>query len=154
MYAPCLLLIIALHFTYGERKICSKTKVSKYYDHNCRLCCVQNTKRTSYSYSKAVTDQGHITEKLMIKNHNFYLAQNVDQTVHELKVAFAVAVYFTIALSLIVKTESCYQFYLRTPLLGLITNYWKDLDDYQENQECFWFFTDRLIKLIFLVLSN
>ena len=132
VYAPCLLLIIALHFTYGDRKIWSKTEVSKYYDHDYRLCYVQNRKRTSYSYSRVVTDPGRITEKLMIKYHNFYLAQNVDQTVHELKVAFAVAVYFSIALSLIVKTESCYQFCLRTLLLRLITYYWKDLDDYQE----------------------
>ena len=65
-------------------------------------------KRTSYCDSKGLTDQRHLTEKLMNKLQNVYgiaLEQNVDETVHQLKVASALsAVYFTIALSLIVNT--------------------------------------------------
>ena len=55
----------------------------------------------------------------MNKSQNLYgiaRPKNVDQTVHQLKVTLAVgAEYFTIALSLIVKTESYGQFCLRYP---------------------------------------
>ena len=62
---------------------------------------------------KVVTDQGHITEKLMKKIQHLYgiaLEQNVDyQRVDQLKIALAVGtVYFTKAPSFIVKTENCY----------------------------------------------
>ena len=67
---------------------------------------------TSCSDSKGLTEQGHLTEKLMKKRQNLYsiaLEQNVDQTVHQLQVALAVGtVYFSIPLILNVKTESCH----------------------------------------------
>ena len=62
--------------------------------------------------SKDVTDQGHLTEKLVNKLQNRYgiaLEQNLDYTVLQLKFALTVgAAYFTIALRLIVKTSPAY----------------------------------------------
>ena len=94
-----------------------------------RLRHMQYTQRTSYSDGKGVIDQGHITEKLMNKLQKLYgitFEQNVDQIVHQIKVVLAVgAVYFTIALSLIVTTESCHQFCLCIP--DSWCNYWQDI---------------------------
>ena len=39
-YIPCLQVIIAHGFTCGERKIWSNIKVSKYYENDCRLICL------------------------------------------------------------------------------------------------------------------
>ena len=72
----------------------------------------QYTQRTPSDNSKDVTDQGHLTENLVNKLQNRYgiaLEQNLDYAVLQLKFALAVgAVYFTIALRLIVKTSPAY----------------------------------------------
>ena len=51
-----------------------------------RLFQMQYTPRTYYSDDGGITDQGHLTEKIMNKPQNLYgiaLEQNVEQTVHQ-----------------------------------------------------------------------
>ena len=126
-----------LIITYYQIQICQKIQLtfSSKSREKSSLRYTKYTQKTFYSDDKCATNRGHLSENPIKKIQNLYgiaPEQNVDQTVHQLRVALAVGtVYFTIALSLIVKTESCYQYYLLTP--DSLCNYWKDLNDYQKN---------------------
>ena len=64
----------------------------------------EKKQRTSYSDTKGVTHQAHLTEKLMNKLQNLYgivLEQSVAQTIHQLKVLLLLAHGFIQALLLI-----------------------------------------------------
>ena len=126
-----------LIITYYQVQICQKIQLifSSKSRAKSNLRYTKYTQKTFYSDDKCATNQGHLSENPVKKIQNLYgiaPEQNVDQTVYQLRVALAVGtVYFTIALNLIVKTESCYQYYLLTP--DSLYNYWKDLNDYQKN---------------------
>ena len=116
-----------------------------------RLCQLHSKHKEPLSDGKGITDQGRLTEKLMNKLQNLYgiaLRQNVDKTVHQLKVAVGAVLYHCTEFN---NSESCPQFCPRGP--DTWCKYWKDPENYQEKKGMS-IVIHQLIKPIFTDPSN
>ena len=90
-----------------------------------------------------------LTEKLMNKLQNLYgiaVRENVNKTVHQLKVAFGAVLYHSTELE---NSES--RFCPRDP--DSWCKCWKDPNNYQEKKECQWLFTN-LLSQFFQILNE
>ena len=116
-----------------------------------RLRKLRSTHKAPLNDGKGITGQGPLTEKLMNKLQNLYgiaLRQNVDKTVHQLKVAVGAVLYHSTEFE---NSENCHRFCPRAP--DSWCKCWKDLKNYQEKKGM-PMVIHQLIKPIFTDLSN
>ena len=116
-----------------------------------RLRKLRSTHKGPLSDGKGITGQGRLTEKLMNKLQNLYgiaLRQNVDKTVHQLKVAVRAVLHHSTEFE---NSENCHLFCPRGP--DSWCKYWKDPENYQEKKGM-PMVIHQLIKPVFTDLSN
>ena len=116
-----------------------------------RLRKLRSTHKGPLSDGKGITGQGRLTEKLMNNLQNLdgiALRQNVDKTVHQLKVAVGAVLYHCTEFN---NSESRHQFCPRGP--DTWCKYWKDPENYQAKKGM-PIVIHQLVKPMFTDLSN